>query len=221
MIKEQLKAENIQAKFDMPTNEPTYKKIEDKDGNVLDYLDVKIDGYANTFTLDRGGDLCLRGCFVEHLGEYNENPILLLDHNRDTKSAIGRVFSAYEDDKGLKVSAVLSNAPDARDIRFKVAEGILKTFSIGGLFHVKQGKDINYIDKVELREISIVTVPMNQKSLFEVKTDANDVEKKLEESRAAEKMARDNQQDDQLNKTSAVYINVNGKKYKYKGQSND
>lgn len=171
MIKEKVKSESIEGKFDIPADEPTYTVVKDKDGRIIDYLDVKIEGYANTFELDRGGDLSIPGCFLEHLGEYKENPILLADHERMTTHAIGRVFSAYEDDKGLKVSARLSNAPDVKNVRYKVAERILKTFSIGGLFNIIFGKDKNYIDKIELREISIVAVPMNRRSVFEVKND--------------------------------------------------
>lgn len=165
--------------FSIKADKPSYREIKDDHGRVIDYQDVRIEGYANTFNLDRGGDQVIPGAFVEKLQEFLSNPILLVDHVRDTDFAAGVVKTAYEDSTGLKVTAVLSNAPGdkMRDIRFKVVEGVLRTFSIGGRFF---GKMVNVtpedsrfmINKIELREISIVTVPMNKESLFEVKEDS-------------------------------------------------
>ena len=169
-----VKAEKIDGHIAIKADKPTYREVKDAAGNIIDYQDVKIEGYANTFTLDRGGEQVIPGAFAEHLEEFLENPVLLCDHDRDTKSACGSVRSAYEDTTGLKISAVISNSPDAKmvDLRFKLVEGILRTFSIGGMFHAKMLGEIIILYKVELREISIVTVPMNKKSLFEVKADA-------------------------------------------------
>jgi HK97 family phage prohead protease len=210
MITEQVKYENIEGKADIVADEPTYKVIRDADGNIVDYLDVKIEGYANTFAIDRGNDMTIPGCFIEHLGEYKENPILLADHERTTKNAVGRVFSAYEDEKGLKISARISNAPDVRNLRFKIAEKVLRTLSIGGLFHVKMGKDKNYINKVELREISVVTVPMNKQSMFAIKNsqDQHSLNNPALENKEPEKAA------DGLDKDASLWVEINKEKYK-------
>jgi HK97 family phage prohead protease len=171
---EGIKAEKIDGFISIKADKPTYREVKDAAGNVIDYLDVKIEGYANTFEVDRGNEQVIPGAFAEHLEEYLENPILLCDHDRDTKSACGLVRAAYEDSVGLRVSGMLTNSPDPkmRDLRFKVVEGVLRTFSIGGLFYGKALGDKIILYKVELREISIVTVPMNKKSLFEVKQEA-------------------------------------------------
>jgi len=169
-----VKAEKIDGHISIKADKPTYRDVKDAAGNIIDYQDVKIEGYANTFTLDRGGEQVIPGAFAEHLEEFLENPVLLCDHERGTGSACGSVRSAYEDATGLKISAVISNSPDPKmiDLRFKLVEGILRTFSIGGMFHAKMLGEIIILYKVELREISIVTVPMNKKSLFEVKAEA-------------------------------------------------
>ena len=202
VIEEKYKTENIIGKADILADEPTYKTIKDASGNVIDYTDVKIEGYANTFSIDRGNDMTIPGCFIEHLGEYKENPILLVDHERTTKNAVGRVFSAYEDDKGLKISARISNAPDVRNLRFKIAEKVLRTLSVGGLFHIKYGKDKNYINKIELREISIVTVPMNKHSMFAVKNIQSS------ESPTPEKTEPDDKD------KSDIFVEIDNEKYK-------
>lgn len=164
-----VKADIVKAEND----KPSYKVITDKDGNIIDYQDVKIEGYANTFTIDRGGDQVVPGAFTGTLEEYMTNPILLIDHVREANFAAGRVTVAYEDEIGLKVMATLSNSPSEkmRDLRFKVAEGVIKTFSIGGRFTGKATQEVFYITKVDLREISIVTVPMNAPSVFAVKSE--------------------------------------------------
>jgi HK97 family phage prohead protease len=167
------KVEEFDGRFSVKADKPTYREIRDDKGRVIDYQDVKVEGYANTFNLDRGGDLVIPGAFAQHLEEYLSNPVLLVDHVRETDFAAGAVKTAYEDDYGLKVMAVLSNSPGEkmRDIRFKVVEGILRTFSIGGKFFGKAAGEQFILHKIELREISIVTVPMNKESLFEVKDD--------------------------------------------------
>jgi len=172
------KADSFDAQLSIKAEKPTYKVIKDDKGTIIDYQDVRIEGYANTFNLDRGGDQVVPGAFAQHLSEFLSNPVLLVDHIRETGFAAGQVHTAYEDEVGLKITATLSNSPSEkmRDIRFKVAEGVLRTFSIGGRFHGKAMPPANsdadpifFVTKVELREVSIVTVPMNKESLFEVK----------------------------------------------------
>lgn len=175
------KLEVYEGSFFAKADKPSYREIKDEHGRIIDYQDVRVEGYGNTFNLDRGGDQVIPGAFLQHLQEFLTNPILLIDHVRESGFAAGVVKTAYEDETGLKVSAVLSNSPSEkmRDIRFKVAEGVLKTFSIGGKFF---GRMVNItpeetrfmINKIELREISIVTVPMNKESLFEVKKESKE-----------------------------------------------
>lgn len=166
--------EKFDGRFAIKADVPTFDTIKNKD-IIIDYQNVKIEGYANTFNIDRGGEQVIPGAFAAHLDEYLSNPVLLVDHVRDTDFVAGKVETAYEDETGLKITARLSNSPSekSRDLRFKVAEGMLRTFSIGGLFHAKAAGEKLLLYKVEVREISIVTVPMNKESLFKVKSDSH------------------------------------------------
>jgi HK97 family phage prohead protease len=170
----EIKADGNRGRMAIKADKPTYREIKDDQGRIVDYQDVKIEGHGNTFNLDRGKDQVIPGSFVQHLQEYLTNPLLLVDHVRDTEFAAGTVKTAYEDEIGLKITAVLSNSPSEKmkDIRFKVAEGVLRALSIGGKFFGQQMGEIFVINKIELREISIVTVPMNKESLFEVKEES-------------------------------------------------
>lgn len=125
-----------------------------------------IEGYANTKAKDRVGDIILPSAFEKGMEHYLANPILLYQHNSD--SPIGKVIDYEIDDIGLKVSAVVSETEPK--IRKLIEEGVLKAFSVG--FALKEQEydpetDTSYIKELELMELSIVSIPANQFSLFE------------------------------------------------------
>jgi chromosome segregation ATPase len=75
---------------------------------------------------------------------------------------------------GPFIVAKISNAPDTESIRKKITEGIIKGFSVGGRAkRVKEyshelGKDINRVITKRISEISIVDLPANPDSFFNV-----------------------------------------------------
>jgi uncharacterized coiled-coil protein SlyX len=86
----------------------------------------------------------------------------------------GKTFKTEMTEKGPFIVAKISNAPDTESIRKKITEGILKGFSIGGRAkRVKEyshtlGKDINRVLTQRISEISIVDLPANPDSFFNV-----------------------------------------------------
>lgn len=136
------------------------------DGPLLDILDVKIEGYASTFNnLDRDGEKFLPGAFEEDLANFMRNPVMLKDHWNKCDNVVGNFTKVHEDKKGLFVKGVLSNAPDVRSIRFKVAEGMIRTFSVAGMFHFNETHV--EIFRAHLYEISLIPIPANPKALFD------------------------------------------------------
>ena len=133
---------------------------------------VTIDGYANRAVADRIKDVIPGDAW--ELENYKKNPVICFNH--DQNEPIGRAILTSSDDQGLKVKARMSqsnegNIPRIRDL---VAERILSTFSVGFDPHDSNEKNhegANIIKRAELLEISIVTVPMNQDSLFAVSLD--------------------------------------------------
>ncbi len=152
--------------------------IKDKDGNVVDYQNVTISGYLSTFQgvtpSDRQGDYVVRGAFNETIPAFMRNPVMLANHDNDVRSLVGSFTTVKEDEKGLYVEGKLSNspAPFVKDVRFKVAEGHLKTMSMGGVFHYNE--DGRGIFKVSLWEGSLTPLPANPDAIFSVRelTDA-------------------------------------------------
>ena len=152
-------------------------------GHIVDYLDVVISGYASTNETvtksDRYGDYLLAGAFAETIPKYLKNAIVLQNHENCTDDAVAACEVIREDERGLYVEDRLSNAPGLRDLRFKVAEGILKALSIGGFFYYLD--DGRGIYKVDLFEHSLVAIPANPDALFSVRSlDVSDLEKLFE-----------------------------------------
>jgi HK97 family phage prohead protease len=143
----------------------------EENGRIVDYLDVETEGYASTFAKvtpeDRYGDYILPGAFSKTLAAYNKNPMVLRDHINSTDHAAGISTMHFEDERGLFVRNKISNAPGLRDFRFKVAEGIIKTYSIGGFFYYLE--DMRGIFEIDLFEYSFVAIPANPDALFNVR----------------------------------------------------
>jgi HK97 family phage prohead protease/HK97 family phage major capsid protein len=138
---------------------------------ISDNKSLKIAGYANTSDKDRTGDIVLPEAWTKGVDNFRRNPILLYQH--DHSKPIGRVNNIRVDKKGIFVEANVSDAAEAQHgVKTLIKDGVLKSFSVG--FKVKDAtydkvSDIFYIKDLELLEISVVSVPANQNSLFSVR----------------------------------------------------
>lgn len=147
-----------------------FKEVKDEAGNVTDFRDLVIKGYLSTFRAtteaDRDGDYVEEGAFADSIARAkSKSPVpLQINHSRRVEDNIGRFVVLREDARGLYVEASVTNSPDKRDVRFKIAEGHLNTLSMGGIFHYKE--DGRGIFKVDLYEGSVVTIPANQDAIF-------------------------------------------------------
>jgi HK97 family phage prohead protease len=130
--------------------------------------DIIIRGYANTTAKDRSGDVIPSATWksTSALTNYMKNPILLAFH--DHKMPIGEVTELNITSEGLEVVArVVKSAPE--HVYGLIKDGILKAFSIG--FRILDA-DYNHdtsvflITDLELLELSVVSVPCNQDSIF-------------------------------------------------------
>lgn len=145
-----------------------------------------IKGYANTVTKDRAGDVIPKDAWLgpNALPNYEKNPIILAFHNH--AMPIGKMVSYDVTDEGLQIEAEISKA--AGPVYQLIKDGVLKTFSVG--FRCldaewKKEEDIYLIKELELFEVSVVSVPCNQDSVFEVSkslnsADYNDFRKQLQ-----------------------------------------
>jgi len=128
---------------------------------------IHIEGYANTTTTDRTGDIIPKTAWEKGLENYLKNPIILAYHDHD--EPIGRMVEHKVEDRGLWIKARISAA--AEDTFNLVKDGVLTAFSVG--FIIKDATydavtDLFIIKELELLEISVVSVPCNQDSTFSI-----------------------------------------------------
>jgi HK97 family phage prohead protease/HK97 family phage major capsid protein len=137
-------------------------------GEVID--SIFIEGYANTTSVDRSGDVIPKTAWETGMANYLKNPIILSQHDYD--EPIGKMVDYKIDSKGLWVKARISAA--AEDTFNLIKDGILSTFSVG--FLIKDATydavtDLFVIKELELLEISVVSIPCNQDSTFSLSKD--------------------------------------------------
>ena len=129
---------------------------------------LKIAGYANTTSKDRTKDIIVPEAWVHGVKNFRKNPVLLYQHNRS--DAIGRVSKVTVDRNGLYIEAEISSAK--QEIQTLIKDGALKAFSVGFLpkkVSYDRKTDTNFIKSLDLFEISVVSVPANQDSLFSIR----------------------------------------------------
>jgi HK97 family phage prohead protease len=126
---------------------------------------VTISGYASTNDIDRQGDVVPVSVWEKGMTNYLKNPVILAFHNHD--NPVGRMVDHRVDSKGLWIKARISSA--ATNVFQLVSDGVLTAFSIG--FRIvdaeyNQATELFVVKELELHEISVVSVPANQNTLF-------------------------------------------------------
>ena len=142
-------------------SEATLKAADEKEGIV--------EGYASTFgNVDSYNDSIKPGAFAYTLAKHQATSTaipILFEHDRTLGSHIGEIVEAKEDTTGLYIKAKLDMDTEAGARAFSLAKGRrIKGMSIG--FYpqkvssgVVQGKNVNIIEKVDLKEVSLVLNP--------------------------------------------------------------
>jgi HK97 family phage prohead protease len=130
-------------------------------------ISIFIEGYASTVDIDRSGDVVPKSVWEAGIQNYLKNPIILCQHDYD--DPIGRMVDYRVDDKGLWVKARISSA--AEEVFGLIKDKILTAFSIG--FRVLDAEynsaaEVFVIKELELVEISVVSVPCNQNTVFDL-----------------------------------------------------
>ena len=141
------------------------KGTKDSLPSASDKIDsIFIEGYASTNDVDRAGDVVSSSVWEKGIQNYLKNPIILAQHDHD--DPVGRMVDYRIDDKGLWIKARVSAAAEIFNL---VRDKVLTAFSIG--FRVVDAEynaaaEIFMVKELELVEISIVSVPCNQNTIF-------------------------------------------------------
>lgn len=132
---------------------------------VGDKIDsIFIEGYASTTDIDRSGDVVPSSVWEKGIQNYLKNPIILSQHDYD--DPVGRMTDYRVDSKGLWIKARVSAAAEIFSL---VKDKVLTAFSVG--FRIMDAEynaaaEVFMIKELELVEISIVSVPCNQNTVF-------------------------------------------------------
>ena len=133
--------------------------------------DGEFEGYASTFgNVDQGGDIVLPGAFMESIVKAkSEGRVIPMLWQHDRNEPIGVWSDIAEDAKGLYVKG---NLLVESDPLAKRAHALIRAKAIGGLsfgYGIPAGgadmdpkrRGVRQLKKLDLREISVVTMPMN------------------------------------------------------------
>jgi HK97 family phage prohead protease/HK97 family phage major capsid protein len=135
---------------------------------------VYIEGYASTNDVDRQGDVVPASVWEAGIKNYLKNPIILSQHDYD--DPVGRMIDHRIDSTGLWIKARISAAAEIFNL---VKDGVITAFSVG--FRVNDAEynaatELFVIKSLELVEISVVSVPCNQNTLFSLSKAFNDAD---------------------------------------------
>ena len=143
------------------------------------YADIKTEqegvfsGYASTFgNVDNGNDIVAKGAFTKSLAERPASKVKLLSQHK-TDEPIGIFTEVFEDSKGLFVRGKLAlGTQKGRETYELMKLGAIDGMSIG--FRANPEKQIyneskrtRTLKEVQLLEISLVTVPMNERAMVQ------------------------------------------------------
>ena len=131
----------------------------------------EFEGYASTFgNVDQGGDVVEPGAFIEGVVKAKaDGRVIPMLWQHDQREPIGIWKDIAEDTKGLYVKGQLLIDDDPLARR---AHALLKAKALGGMsigYRVPAGgmaedekrRGVYRLKKIDLREISLVTMPMN------------------------------------------------------------
>lgn len=148
----------------------TTKAEEGEDGKI-----IKIKGWANYC-----GDVASDSVFVDHcgdvmvpsgfdLGVWNKNPQILWNHDR--AYTIGKGLKANKKKEGLEIEAEIHEKACEEEDFYRIEKGLVSFLSVG--FRTQKGewkkvgdKEVFFITKSLLYEVSVVSIPMNSESGF-------------------------------------------------------
>jgi len=121
-------------------------------------------GYASSFDVDTDNTQITRQALEGAKDDLLSYSTVLFNH--DVDRPIGKVIETDVDDVGLLVKVVISKEED--EIWKKIEEGIINKFSIKGrafdLSPIEGENQILQINKIELFEVSLVSVPANKEA---------------------------------------------------------
>lgn len=169
--------------LELPQYIPEFKTFDIKAVKESKYNGVEgifIEGQPSTYDEDREGETMDAKAYDNPtVADYLKNPILLYHHGLDKAigtKALGTIVEWKMLNNGPWVKAFVPKPSwePMLDIYNNIKAGVLKSFSVGGIFEKVKRAGKTIISKVHLFEISVEPVQANQNALFTVASKAFD-----------------------------------------------
>ena len=159
----------------------------------------EIKGYANTFNFrDYANDITMPGAFTESLKQHQlDGTVIKMFWQHDSTKPIGVWTEGFEDEKGLYLKGkLILGVQQADEAALLLAAGAIDGLSIG--YEVLEEEysykeDVNYLIKLNLQEVSVVSSPCNAQSRIESvksKPTQRELEKQLRKAGLSQKNAK-------------------------------
>jgi len=148
---------------------------------AIDRENRTLDAVASTSELDRDKDIILPSAFVESLGAFKANPVILACHQHRLSSGSSPVIgsaipeSIKVNKKDVAFTMRFAKTPLGEEYWQLYSDSHMKAFSIGFIpieYVDEKDEELGYIrtyTKIELLEISAVPVPSNRQALARAK----------------------------------------------------
>lgn len=126
----------------------------------------EFEGYGSIFdNVDNGGDTIKPGAFLESLRLWPPTKVKML-YNHNPYEPIGMWTEMREDDRGLFCKGKLElEVQKGKEVHSFMKSGVLEGLSIGYRtkeYQMDREEGTRVLTKVHLREVSVVTFPMNE-----------------------------------------------------------
>jgi HK97 family phage prohead protease len=134
--------------------------------------DLIIEGMAADFAgLDRQGENFTAGAFQQGIKSFLEGSAALCFHHRPSQ-VLGKVLTLKEVRGGLwlraRIDGAIRHHPELATIYNQIKKGTLTGLSVGGFFRRVSTRAGQFINAVDLTEISVTGVPAHPRTSFAV-----------------------------------------------------
>lgn len=162
--------------------------------DASDSSKIVIEGIASTPDVDSYDSVIEPTAYAESMRAYfSKNPVVLLQHKMD--KPIGKVVEYGITDK-LSVRAEITENLDG--VFSAITNGVLRGFSLGFNpvsydFVMRDGKEVVVFTRIDIKEISVVSIPANENTLFSLQRSMQLIGNEIREAMAEGQPATETQ----------------------------
>ena len=140
-----------------------------------------IEGIASVEEIDRDDEVIMMSAIKNSVVDFMKNPVIRYGHT----TPVGKALDARVEDNKFYIKAYITDKTTVgKEVCALIDEGIIKSYSVAGKvldkntkFDKELKKDITYINKLELYEVSVCDLPANRNSFFTAVAKSLDINK--------------------------------------------